>query len=189
MDNSDKKVRIPLILTLTDYSLINKQIWAEWLLYSLVGFFTPFLLGGPQFLVGFIVNAMLVLGALNLRDYRLIPLIILPSIGVFSRGLLFGPFTLFLAYLLPFIWVGNLLLVIGIKNFVLHRKWNRVFALFFSAVIKAAWLFVAAFVLYSLDLIPEKFLTFMGPFQLLTALSGGLMAFMLHEVKKRVRVE
>lgn len=189
MDNSDKKVRISLILTLTDSTLLTENRWVEWLLYSVVAFFIPFILGGPQFLVGFIVNAILVLGAMNLRDYRLIPLIILPSLGAFSRGLLFGPFTLFLAYLIPFIWIGNFILVTGIKNFVLYRKWNRLVALLVSAVIKAAWLFVTAYVLYTIGLIPEKFLTFMGLFQLLTALSGGIAAFLLHEVKKRIQVD
>jgi len=79
--------------------------------------------------VGIIVNAVLVFGALHIKKYSLLPLIMLPSLGVLARGAIFGPFTMFLVYMIPLIWVGNALLVWGMKYFYLAKSWNRFLAL------------------------------------------------------------
>ncbi|MBU0627442.1 hypothetical protein KKG31_04880 [Patescibacteria group bacterium] len=72
---------------------------------------------------------MLVLSALNLKKYAILPIILLPSLAVLARGLIFGPFTIFLLYMIPAIWLGNFLLVWGIKYFHLTKNWNRWLAL------------------------------------------------------------
>jgi hypothetical protein len=72
-------------------------------IYIVASFALPFLLGHPQLLVGILVNAFLVLGALHMKKYSLLPLIMLPSLGVLARGVVFGPFTMFLVYMIPLI--------------------------------------------------------------------------------------
>ncbi|MCK5107478.1 MAG: hypothetical protein KAQ83_02015 [Nanoarchaeota archaeon] len=143
----------------------------ELVVYSTICFFLPLFLGHPQFLVGTIVNTSLVLAALRLKTKQLLPVIIMPALGVLSRGLLFGPFTIYLLYMIPFIWIGNTLLVYFV------RKINKKFvSLPVAAITKSAFLFSAAFVLVKLSIIPVIFLAAMGPVQLLTALSGGTLA-------------
>jgi len=83
---------------------------------SILSFFAPFAFGHPQWLVGTIVNACLFLGAVYLPKKYYIPLAVLPSLGVLARGLVFGPFTYFLVYFLPFIWLGNLILILVFKK-------------------------------------------------------------------------
>ena len=158
----------------------------EMVVYSVICFFVPFFIGHPQWVVGIIVNASLVLAALNLRSYKLLPVIMLPSLAVLSRGLIFGPFTIFLLYIIPFIWIGNFILVWAIKEFNLKRKMNRFISLGIGAGIKVLFLFGAAFIMIKIGFLPAVFLTAMGIMQLYTAIAGGLLAFGINGIKKKV---
>jgi hypothetical protein len=169
-----------------DYSLTRIQEYAEMLAYAAISFSLPFLLGHEQLLVGAAVNCALVLAALNLKGARLLPVIILPSIGAYLAGLIFGAASSALLYMLPFIWVGNAALVLSIKYFVLDKKTNRLAALGIGATAKAAFLFCAAFALLSFAMVPAAFLTAMGIFQFATALLGGSAALGVHMAKKRL---
>jgi hypothetical protein len=172
-----------------DYAFLNKQDYKlgyiqeniELIIYSIIAFFAPFMVGHPQWVVGTIVNSSLVLAALNIKNYRLLPIILLPSIAVLTRGLIFGPFTIFLVYLIPFIWMGNAILVLCMKYFKLNNWIN----MGIGSVLKAAFLFTAAYALVSLKVLPPLFLTTMGLFQLYTAVAGGVLALGVHKIKKR----
>ncbi len=150
--------------------------------YLLVGFLVPFTIGHPQLLVGALVNATLVLGAVELGSARkIVPLLFAPSLGVLARGLIFGPFTPFLAVMLPFIWLGNAILVFGVREFYRKRKVNYGITLGVFSAAKAGFLFSVAFVLVSATILPPVFLAAMGSIQLITALVGGIAAFGLHK--------
>ena len=144
-------------------------------IYFPIAFLIPFLVGHPQMLVGTIVNAMLIVSALELDTKKTLPIIFAPSLGVLARGLIFGPFTPFLAMMIPFIWIGNALLVLGIK--FLNKKTNYWISLGLAAGAKAGFLFSVALTLVSLSILPAMFLVAMGWMQLLTVISGGIVAF------------
>lgn len=173
----------------SDYALSTLQENIETVFYAAVCFFVPFLMGHPQLLVGIIVNASLVLCALNLKWYKTLPVIMLPSLGVLSKGLIFGPFTLFLLYIVPFIWLGNAILVFAIKKirFSNKFKYNRSFALLIGAIMKTAFLFVSALVLVKLSILPTIFLTTMGLMQFYTALIGGGIAIGIQYAKNKIQ--
>jgi hypothetical protein len=122
-------------------------------------------LGHPQWLVGTVVNACLFSGAIYLPRKYILPLAIFPSLGVLARGLIFGPFTWFLVYFLPFIWLGNLILII------VSKKFNLIFAAF----TKFLFLFLVANIYFSFHIVPKVFLVTMGLNQLATALAGGFI--------------
>jgi hypothetical protein len=107
-------------------------------------------------------------------------LLFAPSLGVLARGLIFGPFTPFLAIMLPFIWVSNALLVYGIRALHKKKEQNYWISLGASSLVKTGFLFSAAFVLVSISALPLVFLTAMGVTQLITALSGGILAYGAH---------
>ena len=174
------------LVNLQDYFLGNLHQYFEMVVYSVFSFLVPFFIGHPQIAVGIIVNAMLIVSALNLKGAKLLPIIILPSIAMVSRGLLFGPFTIYLVYLLPFIWIGNTLIILCFKFFKLRLKKNYWFTLVLGAAFKSGFLFLAAFALYSLGIIPAVFLTAMGIMQLITALLGGTAAYAVHNAKKHL---
>lgn len=168
-----------------EYTLSRVRENAEMFLYAIVATGIPFIFGHQQLLVGAVVNAMLVMAALNLTGRRLLPIIILPSVGAYIAGMIFGASSSALLYMIPAIWAGNALLVFGIKELVIAKGKNRLLSLGAASLVKSAFLFLVAFALYSFSLVPVAFLTAMGVFQLITALSGGAAALMLQEVKKR----
>jgi len=144
------------------------------LLVPIVAFAVPLVVSGPQWLTGTIVNCLLILAAARLSGPATGLTIILPSIGAVGHGMLFGPFTPFLVFFLPFIWAGNWLLVACFRFF---RPY--VFApinVLVSAGAKAALLYGAALLLVRFGWVPALFLTSMGMVQLFTAIAGGLLA-------------
>lgn len=141
---------------------------------SLLSFSVPFFLGHPQWLVGTTINACLFLGAIFLPKKFILPLIIFPSLGVLSRGIIFGPLTMFLVYFLPFIWLANLALILVFKKVFPHL--NYFFSVFLAAAAKFLFLFIVANVYFEFALVPKIFLQLMGINQFLTALAGGIIS-------------
>ncbi len=171
-----------------EYTLSLAQEYAEMILYALVAFSLPFILGHEQLLVGSVVNCALVLAALNLRGARLLPVILLPSIGALLAGMIFGPLSAYLVYMLPFIWLGNSILIFAVKELVLSRGKNRLAALVAGASAKTALLSASAFALFLFGLVPVQFIAAFGILQLATALCGGTAAIGVQEAKRRLVV-
>ena len=127
----------------------------------------------------------------------------MPSLAALARGLLFGPTTVFLYYLIPFIWFGNLVLVSvfnksstfnhevlnpmakpqGILKVLdkIHSENNKRFfpAVMLSATAKTAALYLPTLLLVKIKILPALFLTTMGSVQLSTAVIGGILAYFL----------
>ncbi|MFC1752383.1 hypothetical protein ACFL96_03200 [Thermoproteota archaeon] len=165
------------LANLQEYALSNVHQYAEMTLYTVVCFLIPIILSHPQYVVGITVNCLLVLAALNLKGYKLLPVIIAPSLGALSGAMLFGPFTKYLLYLAPFIWIGNAILIFSLKLFKLKMKKNYWLALVLGTAFKSGFLFLSALLLYTLGIIPVVFLTAMGILQAVTALCGGSAAY------------
>lgn len=147
----------------------------ETTIVAALAFLIPFALGGPQLLIGSLVNAALVYAALNVSAGRALPVVFMPSIAALGRGVLFGTLTPFLAIMIPFIWAGNALLVYSVKM-MSSRNVPRWIALPCAAAIKAGWLFVFASLFVQLDVLPAAMLSAMGLAQLWTALIGAAVA-------------
>lgn len=174
------------IINKQDYKLNYKTELFEITLYTIVSFFLPLMIGHPQIIVGVLVNTMLITSALNIKGYKLLPVIMAPSLGALSRGILFGPFTIFLVYMIPFIWVGNAILIFAFKYLNLNKKINYLITLLIGSITKAAFLFTIAYLLVSMKIIPTLFLTTMGIFQFYTAILGGVIAFGFQYIKKKI---
>lgn len=141
-------------------------------LLSFSSFAVPFFLGHSQILTGVIVNALLFYSTSLSKGKFYWPIIILPSIAVLSRGIIFGPMTVFLLYFLPFIWLGNIIMV-----FVYNRIFSQgnLVSIFISSAVKFVFLYTFANIFFNFQLVPKIFLQTMGINQLLTALAGGLL--------------
>ena len=184
MKYNHKHAYLYKLSNMQDYALSHAYENIEMVVYSVICFFIPLLMGHPQILVGVVVNAALVVAALNLKGYKLLPVILLPSLGVLSRGVIFGPFSVFLVYMIPFIWIGNAILVISFKHFKLGKKYNYWHTLVIGTILKSGFLFLSAFVLYKFGVLPVVFLIAMGVLQVFTAIGGGIMAYGIHYGKK-----
>ena len=159
---------------------LNKNIYGEYFqvtLFTVVCLFVPMFLGHVQIITGVIINMFLVLAALKLNGYKLLPVIIAPSIGAYVGGLLFGGASVYLLYFIPFIWIAN-----GILVYTFKRNISFVNKIFFGSFLKALFLFIVALGFFLLGLIPSIFLLAMGPLQLLTALIGSSIAFGVNKI-------
>jgi len=144
---------------------IKKIITLKTTVFVLV-FVIPLLFNGSQIITGSIINTLLFISAAKLSKRTLPFMAVIPSLGAVSNGILFGPFTIYLVYFLPFIWIGNYLLMYITKT---HNMW-------IASFIKSIFLFLIAYVFVSLHIVPKIFLTAMGVIQLGTALIGGIAA-------------
>lgn len=145
---------------------------------SLLSFFIPFSLGHPQVVVGTLVNAAILTASLYLPVNLSLPIILLPSIAVLSRGLIFGPFTKFLVIFLPAIWFGNWLLYLFFRKTYLEKNWPYFISLLVSAGIKTLFLLSFTLTLFNLKVVPPLFLKTMGWFQFITAVGGGILVYL-----------
>lgn len=167
------------------FDITNLEENIHMIFYSLLAFFIPFTIGHPQLLVGAVVNCALILGATYLKGHKLLPVILLPSIGVLTAGLIFGPFTVFLIYMIPFIWLGNALFAYGYR-FMQKKTSKYYFSIPVSAIVKTIFLFGTALILVNLKVLPAIFLTTMGLFQLYTALLGGVAALGIIKAREKI---
>ncbi|MEM3362263.1 MAG: hypothetical protein QXG16_03010 [Candidatus Anstonellaceae archaeon] len=174
------------LLNLNDYKIKDFFYSAEFVIYSIASFFIPFYLAHPQLLVGSIVNCFLALAAFNLKVPQILPIIFLPSLGVFFAGLIFGNLSPQLIFFIPFIWIANFLYVFLIKYFSFFKLKKKIFAILIASISKSLFLFLVAFVLISISLVSSQFLTFMGILQLQTALIGGSLALIFQTLKRKL---
>ncbi|MBN2015377.1 hypothetical protein JW766_00920 [Candidatus Dojkabacteria bacterium] len=145
----------------------------ELILLSAVSFLIPVFIGHPQVFVGIVVNTLIVRSALTMKSWKNLPTILLPSLGALVRGVLFGPFTSYLFFLIPVIWTGNFILTYLVKK--LSRR-SFLSVAVFSSVCKAAVIFAFTLMLVKVSVIPDLFLKSMGIIQVITALAGTTIA-------------
>ena len=145
----------------------------ETLPFVTAAFLTPIALGfvpgiANQLLVGTIVNFLLAYCALTVAGskLKLLPLVVVPSIGAYVSGIVFGAQSAALLYFIAPIWVANAVYVLSIKSK----------GVVYSSVAKAGLLMATAAALVFSGFVPAAFLIAMGPIQLATALAGGFAA-------------
>jgi hypothetical protein len=149
--------------------LLNEKLQLG-IIYMLA-FTVPFIFKQPQLLIGSIINFILIFSVSRYSLKKTIPILFLPSLASFLNGVLFGIFTPYLLYLIPFIILSNLILVLVVKYFNI-----RYLNVGIAALLKACLLFSATYILFQTIHIPEIFLTTMGLVQLYTAIIGGGLA-------------
>lgn len=154
--------------------------------YSLLSFFVPFFIAHPQYIIGIIVNASLILGANYVKGTKLVPIIIFPSIGVLTAGIIFNNYTIFLVYLLPFIWIANALYVYCYR-YLRFKTFNNFYSILGASGVKVMFLFSVTLIFVHINLLPNIFLTAMGIIQLFTALAGGFLAIMIKFMIEKIK--
>lgn len=154
---------------------------AEISAYSLIALLTPFFLFQSQFLLGTVVNMMLISGALYAKGREMLPLIFLPSVAVLAKGVLFGPLTIYLLFMLPFIWLANAALVYTIKLMHFKNRKNIFTSMAYAGTLKALALLTSAALLFSMGIVPVEFLMTFGLWQLVTAITAAIIIFPIHQ--------
>jgi len=167
------------------HNFLTKELKHEMIEYLILNstlFLVPFLFGHPQLIVGTIVNAGIIYIALNYKEHKLFPAIFLPAIGAIMRGVLFGPFTPYLIWLLPFIWISNAILLFSIR-FTLYKKIQKNISFVIGALLKAGFLYSITLIMVNSFELPRMFLNVMGITQIGTALAGGVLYLMIEKIR------
>lgn len=90
-----------------------------------------------QIIVGSIVNISLIVTAINIKGWKKIALVItFPSISTILGGYVFKTASVYMAYMIPAIWVGNFTLVYLYKLLLLKKNMNYFLAGVIAVAIK-----------------------------------------------------
>lgn len=137
---------------------------------------TSFIASNSQYVVGSIVNIALILAGINIKGYKkIIGIITLPSISAICSGFIFKTANIYTVYMIPAIWLGNLLLVYLYRKIYVEKKKNYVLASIPAILVKVAIIFFGFNLLTWFGVIPGEGKVFqalqlsMGMNQLVTA--------------------
>ena len=78
-----------------------------------------------QLIIGSMVNASLILTAMNLKGWaKILGVVTMPSISTILGGYVFKTASVFMVYMIPAIWVGNFALVYAYKKILVQKNKN-----------------------------------------------------------------
>jgi hypothetical protein len=153
------------------FPFIGKEGFELVLLCS-AAFLAPMLVT-QQIALGTIVNATLVLSALRISGAKAYLPAFIPSVVAMLLGIVLGQPSGAVAAMLPFIWLGNAMLMFVVRK-IRDKYWK---ALVTGAMSKTALLFASSFALVYFVGLPAKMLAAFGIIQFATAMLGGTLAY------------
>ena len=154
------------------YNFRNSELFRdmEYALLILFSFFIPLFVHN-QILTGIAVNCAIVLSSLRFKRIYSLPVMFLPSLGVFFSGIIFGNLTKYIIYLIPFIILGSFVLAESVQ-----ASKNKIIGNILGILLKVSVIFFPAFLFAKFGLIPESFIPAMGLLQIITAFIGSVFA-------------
>ena len=143
-----------------------------------------------QLIVGSIVNAALVVSAINLKGWaKILGVVTMPSISTILSGYVFGTASVYMVYMIPAIWIGNFALIYSYKFLMLGKNKHYFLAGIVGIIVKVAIIFALFNLINLFGVFPEKLVTTlstaMGMTQLITATLGVILAFIIYKIEKR----
>ena len=137
-----------------------------------------------QLIVGTIVNAALVVSAINLKVWaKILGVVTMPSISTILSGYVFGTASVYMVYMIPAIWIGNFALIYSYKFLMLGKNKHYFLAGIVGIIVKVAIIFALFNLINLFGVFPEKLVenlrNAMGMTQLITATLGVIAAFVI----------
>lgn len=141
-----------------------------------------------QLIVGSIVNTVLVISALNLKGWtKTLAVVSMPSVSTILSGYVFKSASVFMIYMIPAIWVGNLALVLAFKYIMLASKKNYFVSSVVGIIFKVAIIFGFFMILKAFNVFPDKMVgtlqKAMSITQLITATIGCIIAYGIYKAE------
>ena len=176
----------------------NKDEWLDTVLLGLIALFVPTVLGkfinlifqensvitnNSQLIIGSIVNMVLIISALKIKGWKkIIGIVTMPSISTILSGYVFKSSSIYMAYMIPAIWVGNFAIIYTFKLLYLDRKYNYFLSGIIGIIIKVLIIFGAFNILKVCGVFPSKVAfalkSAMGITQLTTASIGMVLVYL-----------
>lgn len=141
-----------------------------------------------QIIIGSIVNTALIMAALNLKGWKkIIGVVTMPSIATILGGYVFKTASVYMVYMIPAIWAGNLALVYSFKLIMLAKQKNYFLAGILGIAVKVAVIFGCFSILKAFGIFPNKLVSTlqvaMGSTQAITATIGMIIAFGIYKIE------
>ncbi len=135
-----------------------------------------------QIIIGSIVNAALIISALNLKGWKkILGVVTMPSISTILGGYVFKTASVYMVYMIPAIWLGNFALIYSFKLVMLAKQKNYFIAGILGIVVKVAIIFGCFSILKIIGIFPDKLISSlqvaMSTTQAITAIVGMIIAF------------
>ena len=81
-----------------------------------------------QLIVGSVVNTALIFAAINLKGWKkIVGIVTMPSVSTILSGYVFKSASVFMAYMIPAIWIGNFVLIYAYKKIILPQSFQPYF--------------------------------------------------------------
>ena len=174
----------------------------QWIILSILIFLVPMIIpqllsalfgktswiaANSQYVVGAIVNTVLITTAINVKGFKQIAgLITLPSISAIASGLIFKSASIYTVYMIPAIWAGNYIFVYLYRKLFICKKVNYFLSSIASIVAKAVIIYTCFRILALALNIPNPMLTAlnlsMGINQVITASIAAIIGFGINKV-------
>ena len=143
-----------------------------------------------QLIIGTIVNATLVVSAINLKGWaKILGIVTMPSISTILSGYVFGTASVYMVYMIPAIWIGNFALIYSYKFLMLGKNKHYFLAGIVGIIVKVAIIFALFNLINLFGVFPEKLVenlrNAMGITQFITATLGVIVAFVIYKMEKR----
>lgn len=143
-----------------------------------------------QIIVGSIVNAALIITAINVKGWKkIISIVTLPSISTILGGYVFKIASVYMVYMIPAIWIGNFALVYLYKVLLLKKKLNYFIASIVSIAVKVSIIFLSFNLINAFGIFPDKLVqnlqNAMGMTQIITATIGAVITYTVYIANKK----
>lgn len=147
-----------------------------------------------QLIVGSVVNTALIVAAINLKGWKkIVGIVTMPSISTILSGYVFKSASVYMAYMIPAIWIGNFVLIYAYKKILVEKKMNYFLAGVVGVVLKVLVIFAGFELLNVFGVFPQKLVatlqTAMSTTQAITATIGVLITFVIYEIEKHTLKE
>ena len=185
------------------YPLMKKYEVVQWIILSIFIFLVPAIIPqlisvifganswiatNSQYVVGTIVNTVLITTAINVKGWKQIAgLITLPSISAMSSGLIFKTANIYSVYMIPAIWLGNFTFVYLYRKLFIQKKINYIISSIVAIICKAAIIYLGFRAFTLVSVIPNTGKIFnalnlsMGMNQLITATIASFIGFAIYK--------
>lgn len=179
------------ILDKRRYEVSRLMEITEIILISLGLFLIPLLIPqffgtNSQYIIGTIVNCSLIVAGINIKGKKkLIGLVTLPSVAALTSGLVLNAASIYTVYMIPIVWLGNLAIIYSYRYLLVERNKKYMYASLVAILLKAGIIFLGFNTLVAVGTIPggskvaSVLFTAMGVNQLITAICGSLLAFLI----------
>lgn len=144
-----------------------------------------------QIIIGSIVNTSLIITAINLKGWgKILGVVTMPSVSTILGGYVFGTASKYMVYMIPAIWIGNLILVYAYKLILLGKEKNYFLAGIIGVIFKVLVISASFSILKSFSIFPDKIVSnlqiAMSTTQLITASIGMLIAFGIYGIENKI---